>query len=372
MEFKVSELRLEEAAELRKLACPNFSVIEQLFLSKPKMGIVARTEDGKIAGAAFLVTAKTAGKMTGCVDIIFVLPQYRGSGVARLLYHGAVKALHEKGCETVMALVRGDNSQSLRRIEAEGLRPVTLYQLCKSIGVKATGLLFVKTAALACATGCWILSDCDEKDLSDGSVYTDRNSYIDRSSCTGGTGRNLLRTFLVNGLLITIGSLLGSFLHVTEFSAGTVFTALLVLGIITTGETIGMCLAGGKWHFAMPEAGLLPSAMIAVLGGFYPMLGHWYLKERENTKQYRKRMASPAIGAWLLMLLTAVLYLVFREKLSFFQHTGDLSFVMLLFYVLPFYPFDTFGAKRIRESSKEIYAALLGVSVIVLGLMFFL
>lgn len=239
MEFEVSELRPEEAAGLRKLACPNFSVVEQLFLSKPKMGIVARSEDGKIAGAAFLVIANTAGKKTGCVDIIFVLPQYRGSGVAKLLYHGAVKTLHEKGCETVMALVRGDNSQSLRRIEAEGLRPVTLYQLCKSVGVKATVLLFIKTAALACATGCWILSDSKENDLSD------------ESSCTGGTGRNLLRIFLVNGLLVAIGSLLGSFLHVTEFSVRNVFAALLMLGIITAGETIGMCMYGGSCNWCM-------------------------------------------------------------------------------------------------------------------------
>lgn len=83
-------------------------------------------------------------------------------------------------------------------------------------------------------------------------------------------------------------------------------------------------------------------------------------------------MAAPAIGAWLLILLTAGLYLAFYKRLSLFQYTGDLSFVMLLFYVLPFYPFDIFGAKRIRESSRGIYAALLILSIIVLALMSFL
>lgn len=94
MNYEIRELRSGEANELKRLACRNFSVVEQLFMPKPRLGVVAQADNGSIAGAAFLIMIETGKEKVGCVDIIFVLPPYRGSGVARQLYHAAVKKLY--------------------------------------------------------------------------------------------------------------------------------------------------------------------------------------------------------------------------------------------------------------------------------------
>lgn len=349
MNFEMRELRPGEAAELKRLACPNFSVVEQIFMSKPKLGIVAEAEDGSVAGGAFLIIVEAGGRKVGCVDIIFVLPQYRGSGVAKQLYHAAAAQLHQRGCDTVMALVRGDNSQSLRRFEAERLHPISLHGLRKQIGFSAAVGLFIKTASLACATGCWIL--CENA----------------APQSVGGNAQNLLRTFLTNGVFLLCGALLGSCLHTESTPWWNLLAALFLLAVITLGETIGRMAAGGNWRFVLPEGGLVPTAIVALLGGFYPMLGHWYLTERENTPEYRRRMAAPAKGAWLALMAATFVCGILNKMHVLFSCSVDLGAMLLVLYMLPFYPFDSFGGRRVREHSKRTYAALIIFSIIILA-----
>lgn len=351
MNYETREIRPGEAAELKRLACPNFSVVEQLFMSKPKMGIVAQADDGNVAGGAFLVIVEAGEKKVGCIDIIFVLPQYRGSGVAKQLYHAAVENLHQRGCDTVMALVRGDNSQSLRRFEAEGLRPTSLHGLRQKIGFSATAALFVKTASLACATGCWIL--CENA----------------MPQSIGGNAKNILRTFLANGALLLCGALIGSLLHTESTPWWNLLAALFFLAVLTLGESLGRKAVGGSWRFVLPEGGLVPTAIVALLGGFYPMLGHWYLVERDNTDEYRKRMAAPAKGAWLALMAATFVCGILNKMHPFLGCGVDLGVMLLVFYMLPFYPFDTFGGRRVREHSVRTYGAFVTFSIITLALM---
>lgn len=349
MEYKIREIRPGEAANLKKLACSNFSVVEQIFMSKPKQGLVAETSEGTIAGGAFLIVTEAGRQKVGCIDIIFVLPEYRGSGVAKLLYHAAVMALHRLGCDTVMALVRGDNSQSLCRFQAEGLHPTTLHCLRQRIGIGTAAALFIKTAALACVTGCWILCEQAAPDS------------------IGGTGRNLLRVFFTNVMMLLGGALLSTLRHRGSAPWWNLLAALFLLCAITLGETIGRCTARGTWRFVMPEGGLAPSAIVALMGGFYPMLGHWYLAKRQNTDTYRKKTAAPAKGAWLLLLAAVTICGVLQKTHPFFSNAVDLGAMLLLLYMLPFYPFDTFGGRRVREHNVYSYAALVTVTIIILS-----
>ncbi|NLG02715.1 MAG: GNAT family N-acetyltransferase [Clostridia bacterium] len=355
MNYKIRELRSDEAAKLKKLACPNFSVVEQLFMSKPKIGLVAETEDGAIAGGVFLVVTGNGEEKAGCVDIMFVLPNHRGSGVAKLLYRAAVDDLHKRGCKTVMALVRGDNSQSLLRFEDAGLYPVSLRGLHQRIGTALTMRLFIKTASLACASGCYILCE--------GAT----------SESIGGNANNLAQTFGLNGFMLLCGAMVGYFLHTTSNPWWNLLAALFFLLVITMGETLGK-LAVGKtmikksWNFIMPQGGLVPSFIVALLGGFYPMLGHWYLTKRENTKEYYKCMAAPAAGAWILLMVANIICQIYRNAHPFFAATTDLGIVLQIAYMLPFYPFNTFGGKRVWENNKATYFVLEILSAITIFL----
>ncbi|MDO5844573.1 MAG: GNAT family N-acetyltransferase, partial [Methanocorpusculum sp.] len=309
----------------------------------------AQADDGTFAGGAFLVVVPGAKGKVGCIDIIFVQPAHRGSGLAKRLYHEAVEMLRQQGCQTIMALVRGDNSQSLRRFECEGLAPTTLRGLSARTGMGGLCRLFIKTASLACATGCWVL--CDQ-------VVPTRS--------VGGTANNTARVLGVNGLFL----LCGAMLHLSSGGAWwTVLAAAFLLMLITLGETVGKHIAGGNWRFVMPEGGLVPSAIVALLGGFYPMLGHWYVTDRKNTPEYRHRMALPAKAAWLCVLAATVICQLLKTVYPLFQCTAEFGMMLLLFYMLPFYPFDTFGGRRIREDSARSYAALTAFSIIVIALM---
>lgn len=348
MNYKIREIRPGEATKLKKLARPNFSMIEQLFISKPKLGVVAEDKEGNIAGASFLVTVTSGEKKIGCVDIIFVLQEYRGSGIGKLLYHAAVELLHRVGCSTVMALVRGDNSQSLCRFEDEGLTPTSLGTLCRAIGFSATAALFCKTASLACATGCLIL--CDKTPV--GSV--------------GGMAMNLARLVLTNSIMLVAGAVLGTVLPFDSLPWHTMLAALILLCIMTLGEVTGRITTKDKWYFAMPQGGLAPSFIVALFGGFYPMAGHFYLKERKDSLEYRSHMARPAIGAWVLLLVTVFACSVFSEMHQILSSISDLGMMLILFFALPFYPFDTFGGKRIREYKPTIYGTLITFTMIVI------
>lgn len=156
-------------------------------------------------------------------------------------------------------------------------------------------------------------------------------------------------------------------LHTQSTPWWNLVAALFFLGVITLGETLGRKAAGGNWHFVLPEGGLVPSAIVALLGGFYPMLGHWYLTERENTQEYRKRMADPAKGAWLLLMVTTLVRGILNKMHPFFSCAVDLGIILLVAYILPFYPFDTFGGRRVREYNKRIYGALVTFSIIALA-----
>lgn len=348
MNYSIRQLRPGEAQEMRQLARQNFSMVEQLFIEKPKLGVVAQTDDGTIAGGAFLVVVSGTKGNVGCVDIIFVQSAHRGSGLAKRLYHEAVETLRQQGCQTIMALVRGDNSQSLRRFESEGLLPTTLRGLSARVGLGGLARLFLKTASLACATGCWIL--CDQDVPTHG---------------IGGTANNLARVFVINGLMLLCGALLHLSANGTWWNA---LAAIVLLALITLGETVGMAVAGGRWHFIMPEGGLVPSSIVALLGGFYPMLGHWYLSERENSSAYRKRMALPAIAAWRIVLAATVICGRLNMLHPLFACVSELGVMVLIFYALPCYPFDTFGGRRVREHDARVHTALTTFSLIVIAM----
>ena len=346
MSYTTRQIRPGDAGKMQQYARRNFSVVEQVFISKPKLGLVAQNESGDIAGGAFLLTVNGKQGKVGCIDIIFVESAHRGSELAKRLYHESIDMLKALGCQTIMALVRGDNSQSLRRFEAEGLHPVTLHQLREKVGLGVLTQLFIKTASLAFATGCWILCD---------------------SAQGGGVGTtccNMARTLLVNGFLL----LLGVLLHVSALSWWNALACMLLLLIILLGETLGRNATAGEWEFVMPEGGFIPSAIVAMLGGFYPMLGHWYIVQRENTGDYRKKTAAPAVVAWVLLLFVTVICGAFSHVHPLLGCIKEDGVMLLLFYALPFYPFDTFGGKRIRDHSRTQFAVLVTVSLFVIAL----
>ena len=97
------------------------------------------------------------------------------------------------------------------------------------------------------------------------------------------------------------------------------------------------------------------------------MMGHWYLIDRNNTSVYRRRMATPAIIAWILLLIVTLINTLLYTIHPVCSGMAELGSMLVLFYALPFYPFDTIGGKRVRESSTLAYAALEILSILLLA-----
>ena len=80
-------------------------------------------------------------------------------------------------------------------------------------------------------------------------------------------------------------------------------------------------------------------------------------------------MAAPAKGAWLLLLAVTLVCGILDKMHPFFSCAADLGVMLLLFYMLPFYPFDTFGGRRVREHNTLSYVALIALTIVALVLL---
>jgi ribosomal-protein-alanine N-acetyltransferase len=101
-----------------------------------------------LADDAGLAVALMKGKRHGFLDVLYVRPQARGSGLARDLAHEAVSRLRERGADVVELEVLASNTAARAIYERWGLQPVELTlaapvdALQQRLGLQASGPTF--------------------------------------------------------------------------------------------------------------------------------------------------------------------------------------------------------------------------------------
>ncbi|MDO5111052.1 MAG: GNAT family N-acetyltransferase [Clostridia bacterium] len=340
MEFTMREIRPEEAAELEKKARACFTFFERLGVGRPQQGVVIE-ENGNLCGGAFLKVVDFAeDKRIGYIDVGFVCPAYRGTGVADMLYKGAVEWLHAQGCKYVAAMIIDENLRSKARAEAAGLHESMFMDMSRYVGWGGVAkFCFRFFAAALMGTNCKL--------------------YTDMPGSNWGEGPSLAVMAVFNMLALGVSGFLTKGIDGFEVAmqAGGV---MLVMS--TLGSYLGARIAGGKWKYAVPSGGAGLSFALMAMGSFYPWMGRMYPVKYEKTPQCAKRLGICGLTEWLFVLVTTLLCLYGMALHPALERAAMYGTVFLFYHSIPCFPFSTMGQKRVWEWNKPVCIALMAVS----------
>ncbi|WP_044482530.1 GNAT family N-acetyltransferase [Paenibacillus antibioticophila] len=341
-------MREDEAKTVQQLGRRAFSSLESLFISLPKEAIVA-IEGEKIVGAVILKLLKgEQGVLIGDFSAGFVDPACRGRGIASQLYKAATKRFWELGCTFITAQVKDENAGSWRALEKSGFARVTYMELRRLLGIR--GLVSVlKSTPTAFAYG---------MDL----YLAARTVPVKKRADS-----NLLQIatyILLNLIMVCTALLLNRQLHLGWF--------LLAYGALLIGELlftrIGL-ISEHRWNFRLTNCGFIIPLLVPILGGVFPMLGNWIPEKYENTSRFRWIVGGGAVMGWIYLLLTVALSKWVWTDLEFTSYLYRLGSILLIYKLLPVYPFEGFGSLRVYRMNKFIYSAMAAISLVVLFLL---
>lgn len=338
-------MREDEAKTVQRLGRRAFSSLESLFISPPKEAIVA-VEGEKIIGAVILKLLKgEQGVLIGDFSAGFVDPACRGRGIASQLYKAATKRFWELGCTFITAQVKDENTGSWRALEKNGFARVTYMELRRLSGVR--GLVSVlKSSPTAFAYGMDLYlaaKTVPVKKKADSSVL------------------QIAAYILLNLIMVCTALLLNRQLHLGWF--------LLAYGALLIGELlftrIGL-VSEHRWNFRLTNCGFLIPLLVPLLGAAFPMQGNWIPEKYENTSRFRWILGGGAVLGWIYLLLTVALSKWVWTDLEFTSYLYRLGSILLIYKLLPVYPFEGLGAARVFRMNKLVYGTMAIATLILL------
>lgn len=338
----VRDMKPGEEKALLRIARRAFihSPLEQVGISKPESALVAEV-DGVVAGAMFVRVFGAGPKKTGYLEAGFVVKAYRGLGIGRVLYPAAIERLLELGCGPITAMVIDDNAASWKLLENQGFGTPTLTEMARSLGFGRAALLWLRT--LLCAAS--------------GSRFWMSGPVKARSSL-----QELLSYLWVNVLLFLPG-----LIQLTAHPDRLIHTLLaypfvLLSGVLFGG--IGCLAAGDAWRFSFTRGGAAITLLLNSLGTAFPMVGRWYLREPRATKACSRAMGVQAAVEWIGMLLLFALGAFPLKDNEFFYRCAALTANLLIYRMIPFMPFCSFGGARVWSWNKLAFALLAAATVL--------
>jgi Zn-dependent protease/GNAT superfamily N-acetyltransferase len=310
-------------------------------------------EAGRIAGCVIPIVTTIAGEKAGLVGGIFVDRRAQGKGVGKALAGAALQRFREEGCQTYYVLVDRYNSSSWNMFLHQGFEPFPFDQQLRTLGWgmvslwRASGYLF--------EPGTFILRKGGRK--------REHASEL-------GDRWHLLLAWLGSSVILWLG------LGRTGPLAAPLSAAVVagVTGLSIWAHELSHRLVAGwfglKTVFRVWESGLLFSALLALLGvtPFYPSYGSTFIAQEDWPYPRHPRKLGPVHAAGpLVSLLLALAFLgLFRrgEQLgvAWFQAAGGagalLNYLLVLFNLIPVFPFGSFDGQKILRWSRPVWALL--------------
>lgn len=343
MNIIVRHMKDSEAAEVYKIGKRAFTGLESLFFGKPKLALVA-VKDEKIVGAILYKFFQSGGKKIGYVDYAFIAPDFHNQGVGGILYKAATECLWEQGCDMLTALVKDDNVGSWWLFLKNGFSRVSLPDMVRQFGF--TGML---KHYFGTPFGFGI-----------GMEYYVALQTQACPSDKGGSTKQVASYLLANLFLFFF-----ILLHNHE-SIGAVFTAYIILlaGGIMAGYA-GTLFTKRKWCYRLTNGGLLTCILANFFGGVYPLIGNWYPEHYENTDGFRRDMGINALAGWIFVLALSALSVLGICQTVFSQYVGQIGSLFLLYRVMAFYPFESFGGRRVYCWKRRLHVLMAALSLAV-------
>jgi GNAT superfamily N-acetyltransferase len=343
----VRKMHPSEAREVRKLASKAFQGMEQFFISNPKEALVAEM-DGKIVGGVMIKYIETAAHKVGYYDFVFTHPQYQGKGIGKALINKATEYLWEQGCTAVCAAVKDDNVGSWQLFINNGVQRVSLMETVRRLGLLTALKIYFFTPFFA-SNGMELYLAVKEDEVAPKSH---------------GTGMQILLYLLANALL-----LLSGFRTRSNFFVFLAAVLTLLLGAIAAGY-IGTLLTKEKWHYRLNSGGAFICAVIGFIGGVFPMIGNWYPPRFEKTDGFKRDMGIVALCEWIFMIIATLAGVLMQEQYTFFSAIALVGVVFLIYKAIPFYPFESYGGRRVLDWNRGLYALMTVISCVILAYQF--
>lgn len=336
------DMQPHEANMLYEIAKQSFSPLEAMGASKPKQAIVAMAGDA-VAGAVFMkeFTAKD-GTKTGYLDLGFVVQEHRGKGIGNRLYGAAIDRLTESGCTTLSAMVKDDNVASFGLLQRRGFMTCGFLEFLSIFGLQLGLTIWLRTMfCIACGMQFWTNHQTKPKQCIPEMILF--------------VGLNTLFVALRQCLDVLAGGV---------FWPGALLSSVFVLCFVIITGYLGTLLSKEKWHFRMPRGGLLLSFAIALMGSFFPLLGRWYPAKLELSEKQKRDLGVESVVSWVSLLLLIIVSSLLGASHAFWMYTARSVFVLLLFRMVPIYPFEHMGGKRVLDWNRTVFAVL---TVVTLG-----
>lgn len=345
-EIIVRKIKKGEEKEVLKLARRAFLGIEALSVSKPDNAMVALIDD-KIVGGIIYKVIKCDKKKIAYISDAFVDKDSHNQGIGKKLYKETIDFL-KKEFDGVTALVKDDNVASFKLLMDNGLKRVSFTEVIINLGlVNAIKHYFTTPFFIAVGMDFYMFmkdEDVKEKDsqLSD------------------------LALFFTINLLLAIPIWVG--LSRNSTTLNTTFLAYLtVLAIFVLTRYLGFLSTKEKGKFRINNGGMLVNLIVNLFGFPYMINGNWYPEKYKDEKEFKEKLARPELIKWFIFLFLPFLYFTSSPYL---KEVAQISFAYLIFFIIPFYPFNYFGGGRIYRYSKRIWLITFIMTAIVLFMMF--
>lgn len=331
MEVLIREFQPGEENEIKKIGMKAFKSMEALFITKPRTAKVA-VVDGKLVGAMYYKMISYGEKSFCYLPYAFIHPAYHGKGIGKHLYHETIEAVRAQGCEVITALVKGDNVGSFGLIEKNGLKRCSFFEIVRLLGVRGALALFFKT----------------EQNIASG-----MDLYSTHAKEKTGSAKELGAYLLLNALIL--------FLAVWNQS-GQIFTYVAAaMSVLLFTAVIGGAIrlvSKRTWQFRMNNCGLLITIIITLLGGVFPVIGRWYPDQYSVEKSAKKELCISALIEWLGLMIAGVMVHVVSPAGMYWRVVQMVVGSMLIYRLIPTYPFSEHGSNRVFGYNKWLYAVM--------------
>jgi len=278
---------------------------------------------------------------------IFVDPEAQGHKLGSRLMEAGIRAMDEKGLKSQFGLIRDDNTASWNMFAKMGyIQPCVLRSL---FGYSFKS--FVKRLGYSFATGysTWVKDDA----LKGETVHPKRWAII----------KTLLFSLFI-GAAISLFSLRGiKFFYLA---------LAMVSGITVLRMMVAYPIArlSGPVRFDAPQGGTTLSVILALaFGSWWPTFGFFVPKDDLwSDREFARYSGMQAFATWMIIVLvyvgSSLLYpAIFNAGLSVYLD------LIIIYQMIPFFPFDGMDGARVMNFSKTLYA--LGLILSLPAIIFF-
>ena len=329
---KVDLSNPEEVREIRKVGARAFFYFSFLwmFLPKPTADSFIALLGDEIVSAFLYKVYGTGDKQIAYINYFYTDPKHHGKGYGKQLFSAGMEHIRGQNFMMLVSFVRDDNVGSWLNFVKNGFLRVPFTELIPKLGFGRAFHLYAVTYFGFCFGHDFYISENGK------GVQKEANSL-----------GQIVLSLLINGVLILPIAIAANPLLVYSYFLA-IFIGLTLFGYI------GTQFSERKWNFRMTDGGLLLCAIFSITTGFLPMSANWYPEEYENTPQFRRDIAMPAVFSWVFLLAIGLIWSAAMPLVS----------VLLIFRCLVFVePMKSYGGLRVYDWNKGVFALLAAASL---------